>query len=49
MSASACASPAQPNRSAFVAGVKTQLFNEKIDLCDLRTAITLPSLSTTAN
>jgi hypothetical protein len=23
--------------------------NEKIDLCDLRTAITLPSLSTTAN
>jgi hypothetical protein len=23
--------------------------NKKIDLCDLRTAITLPSLSTTAN
>src|SRR5271156_4616498 len=42
MSASACTSAARPNRSAFVSGVNSQLFNERIDLCDLCTAITTP-------
>src|SRR5580658_5886090 len=42
MSASACTSAARPNRSAFVAGVNSQLFNERIDLCNLCTAITPP-------
>src|SRR5271155_879864 len=42
MSASACTSAARPNRSAFVAGVNSQLFNERIDLRDLCTAITTP-------
>jgi hypothetical protein len=42
MSASACTLAARPNRSAFVAGVNSQLFNERIDLRDLCAAITTP-------
>src|SRR6202451_1790297 len=42
MSASACTSAARSNRSAFVAGVNSQLFSERIDLRDLCTAMTPP-------
>src|SRR5580704_6376234 len=42
MSASACTPAARPNRSAFVAGVNSQLFNERIDLRGLCTAMTTP-------
>jgi hypothetical protein len=42
MSASACTSVARPNRLAFVAGVNSQLFNERIELRGLCTAITPP-------